>query len=252
MTEQTTNTVNRKTLKQRLGAPYILWLVCVPVTFLSVYTSAWFSSRFNPDIQGTFNWIIRSKADLLCWKLSEYKEKFGQYPPNLIYLYANVAPDQVVSEEHKTQVTKGVDQDTWVKCGRWRKKWMKLIYQTDGQTFSLSHYGMDGEKGGVGLDTDVTFTLENMRSDGLAHNGLLTAPTFKQFLFEMDTSGAIFRISLYINLLLLLAFALQFGRSSATVNTQDALIYILGLIPICSIIAVAMTAFYYASSNSGH
>lgn len=241
-----------QTICQKLGVPFLLWLMCIPVTFVAVYTTAWFGGRFHPDIQGTHNWIINGKVDSLFRRLNDYRNDFNKYPLTLIHLYAKVAPDQNVTEDKANEVAENIDRDTWVTCSRWSKKWMKLQYQSDGEAFSISHYGMDGEKGGVGINTDVTFTSEDFKNGSVVHNAVLTAPTFRQFLFEMDTSPAILKSCLYINLFLLFALAMQSSRHSTKINVRQTLMYILVLIPICSMVAIFLTAFYFASTNSGH
>ena len=186
-------------------------------------------------------------------KLDDYHKQFESYPATLNHLFANVAPEEQIPEDQIEQIQKDVDRETWGKHGMQDNDWMKIIYESDGNTYSFSHFGKDNKPGGIGIDTDVTYTPDDYQHSSLIHDARKTSPTFKQFLFEMAGSRIIFVTALVINLFLLFAIGLQFSRTSDRVQLGVAVLYCLFLIPACSAIAMLLTVLHLDIANSsGH
>lgn len=236
--------VQHKSLKQKLGAPFLLWFVCVLITFVMIYTVAWFGFRNDPDLQGTQHWFLRYKVGDVAQKLAKYKEHFGQYPESLLYLYGNIKPDETIPEQDMDQLINDRDNDTRLIGG------MYLKYERIGDTFTLSHFGKDAKEGGVGIYKDITYKEKDIFPFMRHWEGQYTSPTFRQFMFEMNGSFTIFKSALWVNLILLFAMVLQFSRSTSRLSIYQALLYVLLLTPACVMIAMTLTIYYLASANT--
>ncbi|HCD31771.1 MAG TPA: hypothetical protein DER01_05145 [Phycisphaerales bacterium] len=250
MTEQTpissTNAHRpHKTIRQRLCMLLILWLACIPLTFAVTYTIGWYHFRNSAALQGTLQKFTYHPMSKIIKKLDSYHEKYGQYPESIRYLIADAEPIASIAEDqfqYLDQQTMDLMKDNVNE---------HIFYAKTKEGYTLSSYGLDNKKGGIGLDVDILVTQDTYLSfitDISDH----IHPTFKQFVFDMTGSWQIFKVAAWMNLLLCIAIFLECARSSFKIQLIFLVINFLILLPFTSLVALTLTALHLAAPYSTH
>lgn len=228
--------------------PSLILLLCcfVPFNFLATYTIAWFGCRDDVNMQHRINWPMEARIGGIGLKLKYYKAEKGQYPPDLMHLFANIMPDDVIPESEIEALQLKVHQETLLT------PMMNLHYRRMGDSYELSHYGLDEKEGGVGLYADIIYRPIQYEGSGTPIPASTTRPTLKQFIFEMAGSGAIFKAALCVNVIFITALLLHLSRKSARFNLWHALLYMFILIPFAIFIALSLASTHVSLANSTH
>ncbi|HCD31772.1 MAG TPA: hypothetical protein DER01_05150 [Phycisphaerales bacterium] len=229
-----TQSIPKPPLKFRL----FIWLVGFVLSLAYVYTVAWFGYRANPDMQGTYTNKLQWKFDHVVSNAKSYHKKFGKYPATIRHLILEHEPEKTLDEEYiqiADHLIKNMATDPWGNAIQYEKK--------DETTIILHSFGRDGKPGGIGSDSDIYMDDEP---------GIKTMPTFKQMLFDIDTSPGLFKASLILGIISIFAFQLQLSRKSVSYSWKHIAFNFVILLPCCAMIAVWQIAGYLISANQTH
>lgn len=228
--------------------PSLILMLClfIPINFLVIYTIAWFGCRDEIYMQRTINWPMEIKIGAIGNKLKYYKAEKGQYPPDLMYLFANIMPDETIPESLLEELKLKTHQETLLT------PMMNIHYRRTGDSYELYHYGLDEKEGGVGIYADIIYNPIQFEGSSRIILGHATRPTLSQFIFEMAGSGAIFKAAVCVNLIFIAALLLHLNRKSAGLHMWHALLYLIILLPFAAMIALSLASAHVSLSNSTH
>jgi general secretion pathway protein G len=128
------------------------------VTFGTAFRAMRHASPYQDRHWGAFQTITRLKG-----VLEEFHQKTGRYPERLADLKDEI-PDP------------------------WNHPY---DYRSDGQSYTLRSFGLDGKPGGPGLARDVDARDVIVEEDGaikFPRYGYFGGPTFRQYAFDLDTA----------------------------------------------------------------
>lgn len=223
--------------KPSLKIKLLICLLGVVLSFVSVYTVAWFGYRDNPEVQGTYNQQLVQKLSLLDRYATDYKKLYGQYPETMQHLLGMLEPDIALNETN-TQISEMHD---FMRFDPWGQPIQYVRVDHDSYTFKSN--GRDGKPGGVGSNADITMGDKR---------GINTQPTFTQLIFDIEYSPTFFKISFFLSMIALLAIQLQLSRKSAAMTRQRLVFDLLILLPCCIIVAAWLVVGHLMPDTYAH
>jgi hypothetical protein len=222
----------------------IIWVICVPITFAVTYGVAWSSSN-NIAFTGVLQKYSFYPFHDLLDQIHQYHNDYGTYPKTPFDLVART-DSQIKVPQDKVEALKKQAQELFVDhIGQ------PVFYEKTEEGFRLISFGLDNKVGGEGIYVDII--LDNPEEFLHVYSfSDLVQPTFRQFLFEMPVSGKVFRIALFLNLLLSIAIALECARMSFRHQMIYLIIHCFVLVPFCAMFSLLLISLQIQGPYSGH